>query len=163
MTRNDRRPCPRLWLISSLCTFVGIAAACGPPRPDDDGTSADDHTPIPDLGNGDKWNCGDLGVSCVGPLGIGDCIDGQCQPRLGHQCYSPAWTPTCDDYCIAEGSTCAADRCSGVTAWGWPGDQTMGDILCTDGDRHTAFPLDVACDEPLEGLATTLRCCCEFP
>lgn len=161
MTMNDRHPLPRLSLISILCTIMGIAA-CGPPRPDDDGASADD-TPAPDLGNGDKWNCGELGLKCVGPMGFGECVDGQCQPILGSACSSPVLTPTCEAYCAHVGSSCVPGSCAGATAWGWEGDEETADIYCLDSYQMAAVPLDVACDEPLAGLATTLRCCCEFP
>ena len=161
MTMRDHRPYLWLWLFSILCTIT-VMVACGPPRPDDDGASADDDPPIPDLGSEDPWHCGELGLKCVGPLGFGECIDGQCQPILGHECTAPALTPTCDAYCEFVDSTCVPNRCAGATAWGWGGTLENAGIFCLDADQDMAIPLHVACDEPLEGLVTMMRCCCEY-
>lgn len=147
------------WLFGTLCAMLGVG--CGPPRPDGE-ASAEDGTPVPDLGSEDRWHCGELGLDCVGPLNIGECIDGQCQPILGFDCKGPSIAPTCDEYCAAAGRTCAANSCAGATAWGWGGDLETAAIYCLDGYKAEAIALNVACDAPLEGLVSLVRCCCEY-
>lgn len=156
---SDLRPYLRCWLILALCSFM---VSCGPPGPNDDGASSNDEKPIPDLGSEDRRDCGELGLDCVGPLNIGECIDGQCQPILGFDCKGPSIAPTCDEYCAAAGRTCAANSCAGATAWGWGGDLETAAIYCLDGYKAEAIALNVACDAPLEGLVSLVRCCCEY-
>ena len=152
---------------STLAAIFGVtvalegAAGCGPDRIPDDSTSepdADDPIQEDEEGVvGDRWNCGELGLSCVGPLNIGECIDDQCQGRLW-ECRG--WSSTCDEYCQLEGRTCDELGCEGATAYGWPGSQEEADALCGFNDSETVIPLFVGCDEPLAGMATTVRCCC---
>ncbi len=110
---------------------------------------------------GDPWHCGELGLKCIGPLGIGECIDGQCGPRLGQQCWGPQFAPTCDDYCEAFDLSCASQACDGATVWGWTGPPDWADLMCSDNTKDTAISLTLGCDEPLEGSLTVFRCCCE--
>ena len=65
-------------------------------------------------------------------------------------------------YCEAEGTPCAPHSCAGATAWGWAGDLETAGAYCLDAYHQAVFPLNVECNTPLEGLATMLKCCCEY-
>ena len=141
-------------------------AACGP----GDLGDPSDADPRLDLGApkdggvvGDPHNCGELGLDCTGPLGVGECVNDECGAQVGYQCWSPEFAPTCDAYCEAFEHSCVELGCEGATAYGWAGNQWDADNACLSADVHTMIPLTVTCDQPLEGLITTLSCCCDFP
>lgn len=143
-----------------LTLLLLTASACGPGRPDVDATGQD--APMPDLAEveslGDLDACRDMGLNCIGPLGIGSCIDGQCGPTLG-QCYGA--TGTCTEICAMEGRACAPLGCKGATGWGWTASLVEeASLLCGQGDHQSAEPMYVGCDDELEGLAQALSCCC---
>src|SRR5690606_24331514 len=150
----------------ALCTLlVGVLGACGPGGRD---TQTDDDTPHADVGQDDDddddeskedpWNCGEIGAKCIGHLGIGECVDGQCGATLG-ECYGPPGD--CNSICAFDGRPCAELACDGATAWVWNAStQYEANVLCAIGDRETVTPLHVACDEPLDGLANSALCCC---
>ena len=159
-----QRAAPRHFVGSII---VLVVVACGP---GDIGEASDDEQPRLDLGGlkdggviGDPHNCGELGLDCKGPLGIGECIDDECQATVGYQCWSPEFAPTCDAYCEAFERKCVYLGCEGATAYGWTGPQYDADDACLSANVHTMIPLTVACNQPLEGLITTLSCCCDFP
>jgi hypothetical protein len=145
--------------------IVAVALfACGPGD-----VTATDTSPDPSVEDapngeegvvGDRWKCGELGLVCVGPLGIGECIDDVCSPKLG-KCQGVDFAPTCDVYCEGVERSCAYLGCEGATAYGWLGDLAWAGDRCLEPDHDLAVPLTVACDEPLEGHASILRCCCE--
>ncbi len=149
-----------------LCILAAmVLTACGPQPVEDeaaDQTTESDFTAESSATEsgimGDPWNCGELGETCVGPLGIGDCIDGVCRGRLG-SCYGP-FGRNCDELCALDGFTCAQSECEGVTAFGWMGSQQYADTMCISGDKPSAVPLNITCDESLDELATTVNCCC---
>jgi hypothetical protein len=142
--------------------LVLLLSACGPGERDTETSSAESPA---DLGEpegadsqNDPWNCGEIGAVCVGPLGIGDCIDGQCGATLG-ECYRPPGD--CDSICDLDGRTCAEFACEGATAWAWNATtQYEADTLCALGDQQAVTPLAVGCSEPLDELATSVSCCC---
>ena len=146
----------RLWSLAPLV----LVLACGRQLPGDDDEQSDDSA-TPDLPTEDPWNCGELGLKCVGPLGIGECVQGECQATLGGECWVAASVGTCEQYCGMLGRTCAELACDGATAYGWQGEPEMASVLCLDADHATAVPLELGCDEPLEGTATVLMCCCD--
>lgn len=151
--------------VAQLATAAIVAAvfsACGPGEVDDRGSD-----PEPDLPDeaeegvvGDPWNCGELGLKCIGALAIGECIDGECQGRLIGQCWSPEFAPSCDAFCESFGESCVYLGCEGATAYGWTGLQAEADGACSVGHRDSVIPMTVTCDQPLEGLITTVLCCC---
>jgi hypothetical protein len=145
-----------LGLVLSLLAF----SACGPGSPDGEMTGQD--TPMPDLGQaeslGDPDNCGELGLNCIGPLGLGSCVDGQCGPTLS-QCYNASGT--CAEICALEGRACAPLGCDGATGWGWTASSVdEATALCGLANHQTVEPMYMACDDELEGLAQVLSCCC---
>jgi hypothetical protein len=145
------------------CILVLALAGCGAgPIADEEDTNIEaPKTDLPDESLGDRWHCGELGLVCVGPLGTGECIDGECTARLGNQCWGATFAPTCDDYCEEFELSCAHQACDGATVWGWTGEPEWADEMCGYAKKDTATPLGVPCDEPLEGLLTTFLCCCE--
>ncbi|KIG12321.1 hypothetical protein DB30_01589 [Enhygromyxa salina] len=152
------------WAKFSISAVVAVTLACGPGEVSDLGSA-----PIHDLPAeaeaeggvvGDPWHCGELGLKCVGGLGIGECIDGECQGRLIAECWSPEFAPTCDAFCGSFAESCAYLACDGATAWGWAGPALEADARCLGGDHDTVIPLTVTCDQPLSGLITTMMCCC---
>jgi hypothetical protein len=151
--------------LAPLLIVAVVLFACGPGDVTATDTSLDpslDDTPNGEEGVvGDRWKCGELGLVCVGGLGIGECIDDVCSPKLGTKCLGTNFAPTCDTYCEGIERSCAYLGCAGATAYGWLGDPEWTDYRCGEADSETAVPLTVACDEPLEGQATTLLCCCE--
>ncbi|PRQ07912.1 hypothetical protein [Enhygromyxa salina] len=88
-------------------TIIG----CGPGEVSDVGSDPFHDLPVEaeaeDGVVGDPWHCGELGLKCVGGLGIGECIDGECQGRLIAECWSPAFAPTCDAFCESFDESCA--------------------------------------------------------
>lgn len=145
--------------------LVAVLGACGPGGRD---TGTDDSNPHADVGEGgeddeskeDPWNCGEIGAICVGPLGIGECVDGQCGATLG-ECYGPPGD--CNSICALDGRLCAELACDGATAWVWNAStQYESNILCAIGDEESVTPLTVACDEPLDNLAKGVSCCCSW-
>jgi hypothetical protein len=143
-------------------TLVFLTAlTCGPGRPDTETTTQD--TSMPDVGQaeslGDPWDCGELGLVCIGPLGIGSCVDGQCGGRLS-QCYVAA--VTCAEICASEERICDELGCDGATAWGWTASSLdEASVLCGSASHQTVEPMFMGCGEELEGLATVLSCCCD--
>jgi hypothetical protein len=95
-----------------LFLMLGLFACRAGPIPGD--TEADDDDDPPEV-LGDPWKCGELGLKCVGPLGIGQCINEQCTPKLGNQCWGADFAPTCDHYCEAFEQSCAFEGCEGAT------------------------------------------------
>lgn len=143
-----------------LSLLLLTSSVCGPGQPGRETTGND--APMPDLGQaeslGDPNNCGELGLHCVGPLGIGSCIDGQCGPTLS-QCYGA--TGTCAEICAIEGRSCAPLGCDGATGWGWTASSVEeATVLCGFPDHQSVDPMHMACDDDLEGLAQVLSCCC---
>jgi hypothetical protein len=148
---------PRALVLVTAVTLV----ACGPGGVEDPTSGPEPNADLPadeDDHTSDDFHCGELGLKCVGGLGLGECIDGECTPSPGGQCWSPEFAPTCDAYCEAFDRTCAYLGCEGATAYGWTGTQHMADRAC--GTWSTAVPMTVTCDQPLDGLITTLLCCC---
>ncbi|MFV8752213.1 hypothetical protein ACNOYE_16820 [Nannocystaceae bacterium ST9] len=140
-----------------LILILGLAtttlAACEPdPSPEESTVTADGED-----SNSDPLHCGERGVQCTGPLGIGECVDGECGARLSECRAGPG---TCDEFCAEVGQVCSPLACGEATAWGWSGIPELSDSLCLYADKTSAFPLTVACSDELEGLATTLCCCC---
>src|SRR5690606_11339632 len=89
------------------------------------------------------WNCGESGAKCIGPMGIGDCIDDECQGRLV-ECRIGG--TNCDDTCADHGGVCAEDRCEGVTAFGWSLTSVdHSETMCTLADKKTATALTIGC------------------
>ena len=61
--------------------FIGVLfGACSLRHADSDDASGADSSASGDSGTegvvGDPWNCGEVGAKCVGPMGIGECVDG---------------------------------------------------------------------------------------
>lgn len=144
-----------LALILPLALY-SLTPACIQRPLDPDNSEADEMTPEMEVG--DPWNCGEANVSCVGPLGIGECIDGECQGRL-----SGCWEAgtSCDELCEQAGGAC--DRsCSDAAAFGWMAATSVEALdMCAMADAGTATALTVACDEPLPfSDYTAIRCCC---
>jgi hypothetical protein len=149
-------------MMSSIAIVLALFAspACGPGQPDGEVTGQD--APTPDLGQaeslGDPNNCGELGLHCIGPLGIGSCIDGECGPTLS-DCYGTS--ETCTEICALTGRACAPLGCDGATAWGWTASSVDEAVaLCGLADKQAVEPMYMGCDDDLEGLAPVLSCCC---
>ncbi|PRQ00026.1 hypothetical protein ENSA5_28400 [Enhygromyxa salina] len=147
-------------LVTLLASCL-VALSCGrSPIGSDDGLEAGPDL-APDLPV-DPAHCGQSETNCVGPMGIGDCVEGECQGRLFN-----CWTAgsTCADACAEQpGSSCAEGRCEGATAFGWGGqDHDESVELCTWADEASATPLTLACDEPLPFADFPgIRCCCKW-
>lgn len=142
--------------------FIGLCVgACGPGDPTRD-TLGDES--LPDLGSPDSAaevdDC--EGLYCTGPLGIGSCIEGHCGGMLGPCQWGPG--NTCDSLCASNYRLCDENGREGATAWTWLGGSVEEVAeLCAFADIPTAAPLDVQCDEDLEGVATYVSCCCIAP
>lgn len=108
---------------------------------------------------GDPWNCGELGLKCVGPLAIGECIDGECGPHLS-DCMAGQ---SCENACATYGEVCVERGCEGATAFAFmAGTQAEADARCGEAMRVDAVGVEVTCGEVLPlGQATTWRCCCD--
>ena len=146
------------WMAAMIALVV---TACGPGEVNDQDPGLEPDLPADAEAGvvGDPWNCGELGLKCVGPLGIGECIDGECQAHLGAQCWSPEFAPSCDAYCKSFDESCAYLGCEGATAYGWMGSQLEADAACIN-HIDSVVPMTVTCEQPLEGLVTTVLCCC---
>ncbi len=152
--------------IQGVIIVTLLASACQSDRPADTHTSdsQDSHA----SGNGgalsldeDPWHCGERGLTCVGPLGIGECVDGECQARLTMTCYSP--DRNCDEVCGDLGAVCALQGCEGATAWVWNAStKEEADYLCLSADRDAAEALAIPCDEELTDVAMSVNCCCRW-
>lgn len=143
-------------------TMMGMLFACRPSGEEDSGekdtgAAASDSA---EATQGDPYNCGELGLQCAGPLGIGTCVEGECGPALYPQCTA---NQTCESLCGTFGLTCAEQGCEGATAFAFVGDsQAEADELCLEGRRSDAVPADVTCGELLPlGESTTWLCCCD--
>jgi hypothetical protein len=108
----------------------------------------------------DAWHCGELGLKCVGALGIGECINGECQPALEPICTG---NMTCEQVCNSVESTCAERGCEGATAFAFVGDsQAEANARCLDGLKFEATPFPISCTEQPSGeLPMSWLCCCE--
>jgi hypothetical protein len=155
------KPGVHLVMLMAVCV---LTHACSPPPldpPDTSSASADTPDVAQDL-PADPMHCGESDVNCVGPLGIGDCVNGECQGQL-FNCWTTS--TTCADACVNEADvTCAEAGCDGATAFGW-GLQTHDESLaaCVWADEDTATPLTVACDEPLPfDDYPAISCCCKW-
>jgi hypothetical protein len=167
-TRRQRLDAPpRAFAMNQVHRFaltLAFASGCGPGSSD---TEHGDPDPLADLAGAeandsqeDPWNCGELGAICVGPLGIGECVDGQCGATLA-QCATPPGD--CNSMCALDGRPCAELACDGATAWVWnASEQYEAEVLCALGYEQAATPLSVACDEPLDDLAMAALCCCSW-
>jgi hypothetical protein len=141
-----------------LLKFLLLLTVCGCGE-----RTGSDTDPDPDLSQGvigDPWHCGESDAKCVGPLDIGECIDGECQGRL-FDCWTSG--ASCSEICAADpGSTCAEGRCDGATAFGWSATSSDEAVeMCASANEATAMPLTISCDDPLP-LAEYpgIRCCC---
>ena len=145
-----------------LIVVATVLAACRPGLVDDASTSQDsqlEEAEVPDTDE-DPWKCGELGLVCVGPLGIGECVDGACQGRLS-SCYPPAMT--CAEICGELDAACLEHGCEGATAWVWDAPtQEEADYLCVSGHRDSAQALSIGCEDDLTGLAKRVNCCCQW-
>jgi hypothetical protein len=151
--------------IQGLVVLI-LSSACQPDRPTNTNTSdgQDSHA----SGKGDElgpdedpWDCGEMGLTCIGPLGIGSCVEGECQGRLTMTCYPP--DRNCDEICADLGATCAPQGCEGATAWVWNAStKEEADYLCLAADRDAAEALAIGCDEELTDLAMSVNCCCKW-
>jgi hypothetical protein len=145
----------------TLALLFLSALACGPGHPSGDTAMQD--TPMPDLGQaeslGDPWHCGELDLVCIGPLGIGSCVDGECGGWLS-DCYQA--TGTCAEICATEGRVCDELGCDGATAWRWTASSLLEAYdLCGSASHQTVEPMFIGCGDELEGLTTALSCCCQ--
>lgn len=132
--------------------------ACRPSG--DESTAAGSSAGVTDgATEGDPWNCGELGLKCVGPMAIGECIDGECGPHLS-DCRAGQ---SCEIVCATDGEVCVERGCEGATAFAFmAGTQAEADERCGEAMRVDAVGVDVACGEVLPlGQATTWRCCCD--
>ncbi|PRQ03107.1 hypothetical protein ENSA7_53780 [Enhygromyxa salina] len=149
------RPTPTLLLLVLSSCLLG----CNQRPLDPDSTEADAGMP-PDVGGvmGDPWNCGEEQLSCVGPLGIGDCIDGKCQGRLSTCWESGA---SCTALCEELGASCDAS-CEGAAAFGWAAEtENEALAMCVEPFDEGASPLSVTCEQPLPFADySAIRCCC---
>src|SRR5690606_23865525 len=145
-------------------TVLGCGDRPLPPDDDADDIANDGDAKEPDAMAegvvGDPWNCGESGAKCIGPMGIGDCIDDECQGRLS-SCRLGG--TTCDVLCGNEGGVCAEDRCEGVTAFGWSLTSVEhSETMCTLADKKTATALTIGCADPLPfETFPGVRCCCK--
>lgn len=148
-----------LWLLAS-CGDRTIQTSSG-----DANKVAANEDPTPDAMDegvhGDPWNCGEKGYKCLGPMGIGECIDDECTGRL-HGCFVGG--TTCADLCADEGVVCREAACDGATAFGWGVSSPEASIeLCTYAEKEWATPLTIGCDEAIPFDAYPgVRCCCRF-
>lgn len=150
----------------SLLVAALALLACQPPGiPDEDSDSQAD-APGPDAAedpsSDDPWSCGEEELKCVGPLGIGECVDGVCQGRLGS--CGPA-EGTCAELCSTyEGAVCAELDCEEATAFVWDRPtQEEADALCISGAKDAAIPLAIGCEDELSSYGNSAMCCCSFP
>lgn len=151
---------PTLTMLALTAWLFG----CGQRTTDaEDAANADHVATEPDLPQGelgDPWHCGESDAKCVGPLGIGDCIDGECQGRL-FDCWTSG--STCTEACAANpGSSCAPGGCDGATAFGWSTSNPDEAVeACSDALETGATPLTIGCDDPLPFADFPgIRCCC---
>lgn len=139
-------------------------SACGLGERDTQGSDAESPADLGaaegDESKEDPWSCGEIGAVCIGPLGIGECINGQCGATLG-ECHRPPGD--CNSICALDDRPCVELACEGATAFGWnTPTQAEADTLCVVGHEQSATPLLVACDEPLDDLAMIVSCCCSW-
>ena len=98
-----------------------------------------------------------MGLHRIGPLGIGECIDGQCGSTLS-DCYTAAGT--CAEICAIEGRPCDDLGCDEATAWGWTSTSLQAAFdLCGFASHQTVQPLFIGYGDELEGLTQALSCC----
>ena len=150
--------------------LVCLLAGCGDRTigpTDGDGNDVADEDAMPDAMDegvvGDPWHCGESDAKCVGPMGIGECIDDECRGRLS-SCWHGG--TTCTDVCKGEHEdlVCAEAECEGATAYGWSlSSIEESDVMCTLADRATSTALTIGCDDPLPfDTYPGLRCCCKL-
>lgn len=108
----------------------------------------------------DPWNCGELGLNCVGPFNVGECIDGECQAKFTG-CF-PA-VGTCEEMCGEQGATCHDRGCDDSTAFLWDGDDVDEALeSCALLTKPYALKPDIGCDDPLDEHGLVANCCCRW-
>jgi len=147
----------RIRTTTSIHLVLLLIVACEPRIPS---TDEGDEDPPADLGAEaeDPGNCGEQGLNCIGALGIGSCVDGECGPKLSGCSWASG---TCSELCAEAGGSCQPLACDGATAWHWPSaSEQQSSDLCGFADVETAVALDIGCDEALDGKAWYVSCCC---
>lgn len=136
-------------------TMIALLLAC---RPVDDEGASNGANSNSDGADGDPWNCGELGLECVGALGIGSCVEGACGPALVSECTA---SQTCESLCGSVGLICAERECEGATAFAFAGvSQAEADERCLEAKRADAVGVEIACSEmPVGESALTWLCC----
>ena len=128
----------------AIATASLLLLGCGQRTLDTDNTNPEvsDEPDVAQGVPGDPWHCGESDAKCVGPLGIGDCIDGECQGRL-FDCWTTGLT--CTELCAeSPGSSCAPGGCDGATAFGWASsDPNEAVASCADALEIGATPLTI--------------------
>lgn len=132
--------------------------ACQPPGIPDESADSPEAADGGEDSKEDPWHCGEENLHCVGPLGIGECVDGECQGRLT---FCRLASGTCSEICANEGAVCAPNDCEGATAylWDYP-TQEEADGICSAAIKEAATPWAIGCDDELSGLGKTVNCCC---
>ena len=164
------------WSVALGLVVLAEAGACGPRVPDDDSSGG-----VPneqDAGDGaceesscsSAQACGEEQRNCSGALGIGECIDGKCGPKLFACVVASTADHTCAEVCGARELTCVENGCDGATAFGYPGPQHEAVQLCGSsalGDREAVTDIPGPCDQELvfsgEGSFSLYQCCCDDP
>ncbi|EDM81251.1 hypothetical protein PPSIR1_40245 [Plesiocystis pacifica SIR-1] len=148
----------------SLLAAMLVVLARSPPGIPDEGLDTQVESPGADAGAehsmDDPWHCGEEDLKCIGPLGIGECVDGECQGRLTF-CHLAAGT--CAEICANDGGVCAPLDCEGATAFAWDyALQEEADALCDAAIKDAATPLEIGCDDELNTFGKTVNCCCQW-
>lgn len=105
------------------------------------------------------YHCGECGASCIGKLGWGECVGGECGRSFESCSNEDAGLATCDAICEANGTTCAEWGCGGATAIQWP---AGGEELCATGNSVESDPSQQGCSEsiPWSDELGVVSCCC---
>lgn len=153
-----------------------VFMSCGPRVQDEDsaGEHADEQDAADDAcGDGScppELLCGEEQRNCRGVLGIGDCIDGKCGPRLFECVGASSEEQTCAEVCGMLDMACVENGCDGATAFGYPGPQHEAVHACGSASpsfREWVTEIPGPCDQPLsftgDDSFSIYKCCCDDP
>jgi len=163
-------------MLPTMTFGMCLLCACGPSVVDDeirDDGPAEEDVADQDCEDGpcaSDLACGEEQRNCVGPFGIGKCVDGQCGPKPVDCVGEFSSESNCNESCSSRDLICVENGCDGATAFGLPGPEEVAIGQCGVGSssaRDIVTDIHGPCDRELnfsgEGSFSVYQCCCDNP